>query len=136
MSAEKHSYPFPTSSCRAQPLYVVDGDTADLFVDTGFRGYHLFRFRFLDIDTPELNSRDEEERARAKEAKTFVQDLFDTFDKTWTVDLKAWPLRIETEKDPDSFGRWLARIFFTDDGVERSVNAELLKEGLAVPYEK
>jgi len=132
----KHSYPFPPSSLRAQPLYVVDGDTADLFVDTGLRGYHLLRFRFLGIDTPELRSRDEEERKRAKEAKAFVQDLLETFEKTWDVNLKHWPLRIETAKDPDSFGRWLAQIFFTDDGIEKSVNAELLNAGLAVVYEK
>ncbi|MFQ5352340.1 MAG: thermonuclease family protein [Candidatus Binatia bacterium] len=115
---------------------MVDGDTADLFVDTGFHGYHLFRFRFLDIDTPELNSSDEDKRAKAKDAKKFVQDLFDTFEKTTKIDLAYWPLRIETVKDPDNFGRWLARIFITTDFGESSVNAELIERGLAVPYEK
>jgi endonuclease YncB( thermonuclease family) len=114
----------------------VDGDTADLFVDTGFRGYHLFRFRFLEIDTPELNSRDEDERARAVEAKEAVMDLLDCFERTTVVDLATWPLRIETAKDPDNFGRWLAKIFFLhEDGTEGSVNAELLERGLASPYE-
>lgn len=122
---------------RAQPLKVVDGDTADLFVDQGFRGYQIGRFRFLDIDTPELNSKDEENRAKAKEAKEAVQEMLDCFEKTMLVDLGHWPLKIETAKNPDSFGRWLARIYFTDDaGVELSVNAELLSKGLAVPYEK
>lgn len=130
------SYPFNTKSWRAQPLYVVDGDTVDLFVDRGFKHYAVERFRFLDIDTPELNSKDEQERVRAQEAKASVQDLLDTFERTSTVDLKVWPLRIETEPNPDSFGRWLCRIYFTDEGVERSVNALLLAQGLAVPYEK
>ena len=130
------SYSYPTSSLRAQPTKVVDGDTADLFVDTGFHGYHLMRFRFLDIDTPEMNSRDPEERLAAREAKEFVQEVFDCFKKTTQVDLAHWPLRIETSKDPDSFGRWLAKIYYTKDGAERSVNAELLKEGLAEPYKK
>lgn len=132
---DRFSYPFQTTSFRAQPLRVIDGDTADLFIDSGFRGYHQFRVRFLDIDTPELNSKDEDERAKAKEAKELVQDLLDCFERTTIVDLAHWPLRIETEKDPDNFGRWLARIFFTDDGVERGVNAELLNAGLAKPYE-
>jgi len=131
-----HSYEFTTKVWRAQPLYVVDGDTADLFVDRGFHHYSKERFRFLDIDTPEMNDKDEEERQRAKEAKEMVKDLLDTFEKSDTVDLALWPLRIETEKKPDSFGRWLCRIYFTVDGVERSLNAELLKAGLAVPYEK
>lgn len=139
-----HSYEFLSKIWRAQPLYVVDGDTADLFVDKGWHDYTMERFRFLDIDTPELRSRDEEERAKAREAKALVQDLLDTFEKTWDVNLKTWPLRIESEKDPDNFGRWLCRIFFLieEDGeggielVEKSVNAELLKEGLAKPYEK
>lgn len=115
---------------------MVDGDTVDLFVDRGYRGYSLHRFRLLDIDTPELRSRDEAERIEAKEAKELVQDLLDTFEKTWIVNLKEWPLRIESEKSADSFGRWLCRIYFSDDGVERCLNAVLLDEGLAVPYEK
>lgn len=133
---KNHSYPFTSSNWRAQPTNVVDGDTADLFVDTGFHGYHLFRFRFLDIDTPELNSKDQDERARAMEAKELVQDLLDTFEKTSKIDLACWPLRIETAKDPDNFGRWLARIFITTDFGESSVTAELLDRGLAVPYKK
>lgn len=131
------SYSYPIPFLRAQPLKVVDGDTADLFVDVGFRGYQIGRFRFLDIDTPELNSKDEENRAKAKEAKEAVQEMLDCFEKTMLVDLGHWPLKIETAKDPDNFGRWLARIYFMNDaGVELSVNAELLSKGLAVPYEK
>ena len=130
-----HSYEYLTKEWRAQPLYVVDGDTADLFVDVGFMHYAKHRFRFLDIDTAEMNDKNEEKRAKAKEAKQLVQDLLDTFEKTHTVDLTHWSLRIETEKNPDSFGRWLCRIYFTIEGTERSLNAELLSAGLAVPYE-
>ncbi len=115
-------------------MYVVDGDTADLFVDRGFHHFNVERFRFLDIDTPELRDKDVKKRAKAKDAKAMVQDLLDTFERTHTVHLKTWPLRIETDQDPDNFGRWLCRIFFTIDGVERSVNSELLLAGLARPY--
>jgi micrococcal nuclease len=134
---KNHSYSYPTTSLRAQPLKVVDGDTADLFVDLGFRAYRVDRFRFLDIDTPELNDEDEENRTKAKEAKEVVQSLLGCSEKTTKVDLAHWPLRIETAKNPDGFGRWLARIYFTTRGdIEVSVNAELLAAGLAVPYEK
>ena len=133
---KNQSYSYPTPSLRAQPLRVVDGDTADLFVDVGFRGYQIGRFRFLDIDTPEMNSKDPDERARAKEATEFVKDMLDCFERTLKVDLAYWPLRIETAKDPDNFGRWLAKIYVTTLKGESSVNAELLDNGLAVPYEK
>ena len=65
-----------------------------------------------------------------------VQDLLDCFEKTTKVDLAHWPLRIETAKNPDNFGRWLARIYHTTEFGEMCVNAELLDRGLAVPYEK
>jgi endonuclease YncB( thermonuclease family) len=130
------SYPFQTSNWRAQAVRVVDGDTAYLFVDTGFYGYHMMSFRFLDIDTPEMNSKVASEKTKAQDAKQMVKDMLDCDETTWMVHLKEWPLRIETEKRPDNFGRWLARIFFMDGAIEVSVNAELLREGLAVPYVK
>ena len=129
------SYPFLTEVWRAQPTYVVDGDSVHLFVDTGFYGYKLLKFRFLDIDTAELRGGTDESKALAQEAKAMVQELLDCFEKTWKVDLKYWPIRIETAK-ADSFGRWLARLFFLRDGKEVSVNGELMQANLAVPYEK
>jgi len=130
------NYPYLTNGNRAQCVRVVDGDTAYLFIDTGYHGYRLESCRFLDIDTPELNDQDQEKRAQANLAKQLVQDMLDAEETNWSVHLKEWPLRIESAKEPDSFGRWLARIFFKKDGKEVSVNAELLKEGLAVPYVK
>lgn len=130
------NYPYLTSGNRAQCVRVVDGDTAYLFIDTGYHGYRLESCRFLDIDTPELNSSDEGQREKANLAKQLVQDMLDAEQTNWSVHLKEWPLRIETAKEPDSFGRWLARIFFKKDGEEHSVNAILLEEKLAVPYEK
>jgi len=129
------SYPFLSIEWRAQPLYVVDGDTVGLVVDRGFHHFNIGRFRFLDIDTAELNSKDPEERSKAVDAKKLVQRLLDTFTKTSKVDLSYWPLRIVTAKDPVNFGRWLCSIFFTTDGTEESVNAILMERDLAVPYE-
>jgi len=130
------NYPYLIRGNRAQAVRVIDGDTAYLFIDTGYHGYRLERCRFLDIDTPELNSKDDELKGKAKLAKQLVQDMLDCEETNWSVNLKEWPLRIESAKEPDNFGRWLARIFFIKDGEEASVNAVLLSEGLAVPYEK
>jgi endonuclease YncB( thermonuclease family) len=51
------------------------------------------------------------------------------------VNLGTWPLRLLTYMDPDSFGRLLGEVYWTDDaGVEHHANGELLQMGLAVPY--
>ena len=127
-------YKFVSTVWRAQPLYVVDGDTADLFVDRGWHTYALERFRFLGIDTPELRGGTDESKAKAREARELVRVFLARVDKTYEVNLKTWPLRIESAPDTDNFGRWLCRIFFMREDVEVSVNAELLKRGLAVPF--
>lgn len=126
-------YPFVALSIRAQCVRVIDGDTLDLFTDEGKHHYALHRYRLLGIDTCELTSTDPEKREKAKAAKEKVT--------AWcrpsgnAVDLSRWPLRVVTHKAPDSFGRWLANVFWTDgDGVERNVSEELLKLGLAVPF--
>lgn len=132
------NYPFPGGLWRAQPLYVVDGDTVDLFVDVGYLHFGVFRFRFLDIDTAELRDRDPAEREKAKAAKEAVQRFLNCFAKTSKVDLKNWPIKIETEKATghDAFGRYLCRVFFELEGKEVSLNAQLLSMGLAVPYDE
>jgi endonuclease YncB( thermonuclease family) len=131
------SYPFVSDQWRAQPVYVVDGDTVDLFIDRAMHEYGLYRFRIFGIDTPELRDRDEAERVKAKEAKEAVQEMLDRYEKSYVVDLKDWPLRVKTYKDPDSFGRWLAEVFFTtDDGEEKSLAGELLRLELAEVYDR
>lgn len=93
---------------------VVDGDTADLVIDVGFKLTTTQRVRFLSINTPERGQRG------YQEAKDFV--ISKILDKD---------LVVETYKS-DNFGRYLAVI--TVDGV--NLNNLLLSEGLAVPYVK
>lgn len=120
---------------RARCTRVVDGDTADLVVDLGFRLTSTMRVRFWGIDTPELTSKDPELRKKAVEAKEFVIARL-------MGDLDGWPLMIETLKDPDNFGRWLAKIWYTreDDSspvaVETLINDELVFVGLAEEYRR
>ena len=118
------SYNFPKTSLRARCVYVVDGDTADFYVDTGFHSFRKERFRFSSIDTPELRDRDESKREAAKLAKTYVIEAL--------MSDEEWPLRIETEKDPDSFGRYLCMIYFMEDGEEVCLNDRLVEDGHAI----
>jgi len=116
---------------RAQCLNVVDGDTVDLLVDLGFHDYRKERFRVLGVDTPELRAKEAAVRERAQAARAQVIEWL----KPAVANLAVWPLRIRTERDPDSFGRYLAAVWFVGDtGTERELGAALVTAGLAVPY--
>lgn len=102
---------------------VIDGDSIDLSVDLGFHMTFFLRVRILGIDTPETRTRDLEEKKAGLAAKAYVQELL-----TGTV-------RIRTVKT-DSFGRWLAHLWYEADDGWHSLSAELIKTGHAVPYTK
>ena len=113
---------------RARLVKVIDGDTLDLEIDLGFYLYTIQRVRLLGIDTPELRSKDPDERHRGQVAKAEVE--------MWLTVSEAaggpWPLLVRTEKD-DSFGRWLA-VIFNREG--RSLGQYLLDTGFAKEYLK
>lgn len=99
---------------QATVLRWVDGDTVKLDVDLGFGLAAKHTFRLYGIDTPERG------RAGYDEAKTLVNIL-------------APPLslvQIQTLKDADKYGRYLAILHVTDG----CVNDILVEDGLAVPY--
>lgn len=106
----------------AKVLRVIDGDTIDVNIDLGFRAWRVERLRFLGIDTPELTAKDVTIRETAVKAKNFVQ---------WKVDQKD--IVIRTHKS-DSFGRWLAEIYYMDGDKQINLCEQLIAEGLAVPY--
>lgn len=97
---------------------VVDGDTVDARVDLGFTVSVDIRFRLYGIDTPELNSKEESVRYKAKLAKQYVIDKI--LDKE---------VLIESYKT-DKYGRWLVNIFIED----KTLNQMLIEEQLAIPY--
>lgn len=101
---------------------VVDGDTADLDIDTGFHHHAHIRIRLLGINTPELRSKNPTTKSLAIAAKNRLYQLLSD-NPTFTV---------QTTK-PDSFGRWLGNI--TLPGMTDTVSSILLSEGLAKRYE-
>jgi micrococcal nuclease len=105
---------------------VVDGDTVDFDVDLGFYMTAALRFRILGVDTPELRGGTDETKAKAKEAKAFVEKELGN----------AMAIFIETHK-ADSFGRWLANVEYWcvgDEGEELFFNLadQLIEAGLGV----
>ena len=101
---------------------VVDGDTIDVIIDMGFDIMYKSRVRLFGIDTPESRTRNKDEKVRGLLAKKYLQEA-----------LKAGKtLSIKTYKDNETgkFGRILGDVFI--DG--KSVNAQMVKDFMAVPY--
>lgn len=99
---------------------VVDGDTIDVIIDSGFHATRVERLRLLGINCPEMK----EDAGRA--AKEFTTEWIR---EAWSD--TPWPLVIQTEKS-DAFGRYLAYVWRTFDG--RCLNDDLLDSGNAVPF--
>lgn len=96
----------------------VDGDTVWLTVDIGFRLEGTMDFRLYGINAPERGT------SNGTAATARVNQL-------------APPgsgVTIQSHKDPDNFGRWLADVWAGPVGDGKSINQTLISEGLAVPY--
>jgi len=104
-------------------LKVIDGDTVEVIVDLGFSIYHKTRVRLIGIDTPEIRTKDQEEKERGIEAMDFVVDFFRQMEHEEKV--------LYSEK-LDGFGRCLGRIIV--GGID--IGEELLESGYAKPYER
>lgn len=110
---------------RATLEKVVDGDSFDVRIDLGFRITTFQRVRLNGVDTPEVNSADAAERARAKEAKAFVDD--------WFAGAGTVLVRSHKPGGGDKYGRYLADVLSSPDG--HSLAADLIAAGLAKPYD-
>lgn len=105
---------------------VVDGDTVDCVIDLGFDIHLRQRVRLLGIDTPEVRTRDLEEKQRGIEAKKFVEE---------TLTAAGEDVMIKTEYDSrGKFGRVLGEFWYKDDEGWHSLNEVLLEKGMAKPY--
>lgn len=105
----------------ANVIRVIDGDTVEATVDLGFSTSFHNSFRLFGIDTPELNSHDENVRDLAKRAKNRLIEL-----------VEGKSVLVRTHK-PDKYGRWLVEIKTPDISLG-TVNSQLIAEGFAKPY--
>jgi endonuclease YncB( thermonuclease family) len=84
---------------KAQLLRVIDGDTLRFRIDLGFHVYQDHNLRLWGINCPELNT------VEGKAARDFVED--------WClghVHASEWPFEMETDKDRESFNRYVGRV--------------------------
>jgi micrococcal nuclease len=107
----------------ARVLKIVDGDTIDLMVDTGFEGYRKLRFRFARINAWEKRG---EEREKGKLAQAFVEERT-------PVGSKIVIVTTVTKKGTDArgkYGRYLADIYFGENN-DLNLNDALVEAGHA-----
>ena len=100
---------------------VIDGDTIDVILDLGFSVQMKARIRLADIDTPEIRTRNIQEKIRGKAAMARLIELLG--DGSDLVIVSKFYSR-------GKYGRILGRVFVNDI----DVNQILLDEGHAEPY--
>lgn len=135
-SIPKHQYnnipvytdtvPFVAPVTEGHVVKVYDGDTITIASKLPYSDSLLYRFsvRLHGIDTPEMKTKDQDEKIIATKARDRVHGL--VFGKL--VELKD----VQTEK----YGRLLARVYITTDKGERlCINDILIQERLAVKYD-
>jgi micrococcal nuclease len=100
---------------RAKVTRVIDGDTAVVLVDLGFYVFITVHLRLFGINAPEMHG---ETRLAGAASKARLQELIEGKD-----------ILIES-RALDKYGRTVAVVFLNDV----SINDQMVKEGLAVPY--
>ena len=118
---------------------VQDGDSLIVDADLGFYASMAIPVRLAGVDTPELRSRDEHERQRARLAAAFVHDQVAPDDVLpWSskspIRLEARaPLLLVSHKDDRSFERWVCDVYVLD-GDEPASLAERLVDAAHGSY--
>ena len=104
-------------------IRVVDGDTADAWIDCGFNISVKKRIRFMGVDTWECRTRNLEEKALGLKAKAYTKEMLERNEGNFLV----------KSHGVGKYGRLLGELFV--EGEETSLN-ELLKEnGHAYEYD-
>ena len=106
----------------AKCVYVYDGDTVHVvFKQPNSGECHKWVIRLMGIDTPEMKSKNAAEKAKAVQCRDYVRTKI--LDKIVILDCLEF----------DKYGRLLANIFL--EGSEKSINQELIDNGLAKAYD-
>ena len=107
---------------QAEIVRVVDGDTVDAFVDLGFDMHSKQRVRLYGINTPEVRTRNLEEKKAGLAASARLNELLNA-NKNRCV------IRTSLDKK-GKYGRVLGTIYVDDI----NINEMLLSEGHAKEY--
>ena len=104
--AEFPRHPGYQTSWAAVVKRVIDGDTIDVLIDPGWNEYPYRVIRYRGIDAPELRG---EERMAGLAAREYLSALLPIGEQV---------LLVGTSKDPETFGRYVARVIRAADGLD------------------
>lgn len=115
---------------KAKVLKVYDGDTFSVDIDLGF-GFFLKNklVRLMGVDTPELKTKDLEEKKFAELSKKFVENFFKQSKNEVILHTHIEKISLEGK---EKFGRVLAYVF--SDSSKESLNKKLIDNFLGVEY--
>ena len=109
---------------KAKVTNIVDGDTVDVEIDLGFGIKMNERIRLYDIDTPEIRTRDLNEKARGIAAKDFLTKTLKSYNNN---------IIIKTHFNKrGKFGRILGELYSPD--MTSNINQLLVTEGHVKQY--
>jgi micrococcal nuclease len=111
---------------RCKLIRVVDGDTIIAHIDLGFDTWSLKSIRLVGIDTPEIRTKNLEEKLLGQQAKDEVSRIFQKYQN----ENNEIYFYLKSTKY-DNFGRCLGIVYTIDD---LNVNDYLLENGFAVKY--
>jgi micrococcal nuclease len=112
---------------KAKCVKVYDADSATFEVDLGFYITHEIKTRFWGIDTPEIKTKNEQEKAWGKEARDFVRSLI----LRKEIIIQTF-LNTKKQNKKGKFGRYLA-VVKLEDGT--NLNELLVSKGYAKEYD-
>lgn len=104
---------------------VIDGDTIIAKVDLGFDTWSLRNIRLIDIDAPEIRTKDLQEKKEGYAAKDYLETILAKNNLKDEFYLKSVGY--------DDFGRSLGHVY-TVDGI--LINKVLVDEGFADIWKK
>ena len=104
---------------KATVVRVIDGDSIELVIDLGFTVQWRSTCRLYGINTPELRSKDADEKAKAIAAREFTK-----------ANLNEGAIVIIKSKDLDKYGRPLVDVYCGKD-YSVHLNALLIEKDLA-----
>ena len=109
----------------AEVVSVYDGDTVTCIVDLGFKTFKRVKVRLIGIDTPEVRTKDLDEKARGLATRDWLREKI----------LNKKIILHTSEKG--KFGRWLGTIWDLENDTqdfENSYNKQMINEGMAKEY--
>ena len=110
---------------RAYVKNVYDGDTITVDISLGFHVTMTdIKVRLIGIDTPEIRTKDLNEKKEGYKAKNRLLEL---------VENKEIYIKVLKK---GKFGRWVSKIYLTENDCleDNTINQQLIDEGLAKPF--